>query len=226
MVRARCRPFAVVVASLLAGCAAPPVPVLRDALTWTFDDCAAGALPAGFAIDATRRVGPLATWEVVAAADAPSGGKALSLSYPNHKSYDSFNLCWHRGTAFRDGMLAVKLCARSGKEDQGGGLIWRARGPDDYYVARLNPLEGNLRLYHVTGGNRTMLASADCKAAVGQWHELRVEHHGEAIRCAVDGAVLIDVIDATLPGAGGVGLWTKADAATDFDDLRVEGAAR
>lgn len=124
---------------------------------------------------------------------------------------------------FGDGTLDVKLCARSGKEDQGGGLLWRAKGPDDYYVVRLNPLESNLRLYTVKDGNREMLASADVPAAVGQWHQLRVEHRGEHIRCAIDGRFVIDLSDATFPEPGGIGVWTKADAATDFDDLVVTG---
>jgi hypothetical protein len=207
---------------LLSACVHSPAP-LQGVREWHFDDVAAGGLPEGFVVDATRRVGALATWEVGVSAGAPSGSQALLLSYPNHKSYDSFNLCWHRGIGFRDGSISVRLCARSGKEDQGGGLLWRAQGPDDYYVARLNPLEGNLRLYHVLGGNRTMLASADCEAKVGQWYELRIEHHGQRIRAAVDGKVLLEVDDAALGAPGGVGVWTKADAATDFDDLRIEG---
>lgn len=215
--------FPLAVFLLCAACSTAPAP-LQGVHEWHFDDVAAGSLPSGFAADATRRVGPLATWEVAPSPGAPSGGTALSLSYANHKSYDSFNLCWNRGLAFRDGSITVRLCARSGKEDQGGGLLWRAQGPDDYYVARLNPLEGNLRLYHVLGGNRTMLASADCEAKTGQWYELRIEHRGQRIRAAVDGKVLVEVDDAALGGPGGIGVWTKADAATDFDDLRIEGA--
>jgi hypothetical protein len=205
-----------------AACAAPPEP-LRGSRRWTFDDTAEGKLPAGFVVDATRRVGALATWEVVAVANAPSAPKVLALTYPNHKSYDSFNLCWVPGLSFRDGVLGVKFCARSGKEDQGGGLIWRATGPNDYYVVRLNPLESNLRLYHVVGGTRTMLASADCAARTGEWHELRIEHRGDWITCSVDGQERLSVRDATLTAAGGIGLWTKADAATEFDDLVVQG---
>lgn len=210
-------------AAAFPACSTAPTP-LQGRLQWTFDDVPEGKLPFGFVVDATRRVGALATWEVVAAAGAPSPPRALALTYPNHKSYDSFNLCWLPGAAFRDGVITVKFCARSGKEDQGGGLIWRAQGPNDYYVARLNPLEANLRLYHVVGGTRTMLASADCTARTGEWHELRIEHRGDLIQCAVDGQERLSVRDATFTGPGGVGLWTKADAATEFDDLVVEGA--
>jgi hypothetical protein len=207
---------------LLFACTAAPAPLVGER-TWSFDDVSVGGLPAGFVVDATRRVGPLATWEVVAG-QGQGASQVLSLSYPNHKSYDSFNLCWLPALGFQDGLLKVRLCARSGKEDQGGGLFWRARGPGDYYVARLNPLEGNLRLYHVVGGNRTMLASADCKAEVGAWHELSISHIGTSITCALDGDVKIQLRDDTLAGPGGVGLWTKADAATDFDDLQVTAA--
>jgi hypothetical protein len=218
--------IAILLVLLFATACATPPPAFEGTRGWSFDDVPAGSLPQGFEVDATRRVGPLATWEVADSAGAPSPRQALSLSYPNHKSYDSFNLCWVRGISFLDGVISVRLCARSGTEDQGGGLMWRVHGPNDYYVARLNPLESNLRLYHVVDGNRTMLASADCEAKIGQWHELRIEHRGDVIRAAVDGAQKMEVRDATISRAGGVGVWTKADAATDFDDLHIEGPGR
>lgn len=207
----------------LSACASTGSPPLHGERRLAFDDVAAGKLPAGWRADATRRVGPLATWEVADSAGAPSAPHALSLSYPNHKQYDSFNLCWTPTLQFGDGTLEVSVCARSGKEDQGGGLLWRAAGPDDYYVVRLNPLEGNLRLYVVQRGNREMLASADAKADKDRWYRLSVTHVGTRIECRVDGRLLLTVDDPTLPAAGGVGVWTKADAATDFDDLLVVG---
>ncbi len=210
---------------LSSACHSPPEPLVGER-RWHFDDVAQGELPAGWRVDATRRVGPLATWECTAAKDAPSTPQALSLSYPNHKQYDSFNLCWTPDVPFLDGTLRVMVCGRSGKEDQGGGLIWRAAGPDDYYVVRLNPLEGNLRLYTVQHGNRSMLASADVPATIGRWYELAVTHTQDLIECRVDGRTLISFADATFQHPGGIGVWTKADAATDFDDLVVTGAPR
>jgi hypothetical protein len=207
----------------LSACEATTTQPLRGELRLGFDELAAGKLPAGWVADATRRVGPLATWEVADSAGAPSAPHALSLSYPNHKQYDSFNLCWTPAVQFADGTLEVSVCARSGKEDQGGGILWRAQGPDDYYIVRLNPLESNLRLYVVQRGNREMLASAEAKAELGRWYRLAVTHQGQRIECRVDGQLLLTVDDATLPQAGGVGVWTKADAATDFDDFVVLG---
>jgi hypothetical protein len=203
---------------LLAACHTAPAPLAGE-VRWAFEDVAAGKLPTGWLADATRRVGPLATWEVAESAGAPSAKHALSLSYPNHKQYDSFNLCWTPDVRFLDGTLEVSVCARSGKEDQGGGVLWRAQGPNDYYVVRLNPLEANLRLYTVKNGNREMLASADAPAQADAWHRIRVDHVGSDIRIALDGKQLIAVKDATFAGAGGIGVWTKADAATDFDDV-------
>lgn len=203
----------------LAACAGAPA--LQQPLTWSFEDVADGKLPSGFAADATRRVGPLASWEVTASRGCPSGKQALCLTYPNHKQYDSFNLCWTRELSFGDGTLAVSLCARSGEEDQGGGLIWRAQSPDDYYIARLNPLESNLRLYKVIGGNREMLADAKVTADLHQWVRMQITMRGTHMTVAIDGKVLLQADDQALPKAGGVGVWTKADAATDFDDLTV-----
>lgn len=194
-------------------------PPLAGEVRWSFEDAAVGKLPAGWVADATRRVGPLATWEVAESAGAPSPKQALSLSYPNHKQYDSFNLCWSPEVRLLDGTLEVSVCARSGKEDQGGGLLWRAQGPNDYYVVRLNPLESNLRLYTVKAGNREMLASADAPAKANAWYRIRVTHIGNDIRVALDGKELLAVQDDTFGNAGGIGVWTKADAATDFDDL-------
>lgn len=91
-------------------------------------------------------------------------------------------------------------------------------------MARLNPLEHNLRLYFVKDGSRTMLASAEVAVPTGSWSELRADHRGDHITVWLDGVQLLEARDATFPQPGGIGLWTKADATTDFDDLRVEPA--
>ena len=109
----------------------------------------------------------------------------------------------------------------SGEEDQGGGPIWRLQDKDNYYVCRANPLEGNFRLYVVQDGERKQLADAVAEIAAGQWHAIRVEHNGNRIECWLDGEKLLETIDDSLPAAGGFGFWTKADAVTFFDDLRV-----
>jgi uncharacterized membrane protein YkoI len=207
----------------------------------SFDHVPAGGLPDGWKIDGTGQKGPLATWMVVADVTSPSKSKAtngkassgkttndkegqrnvLTLTSTNHDSANTFNLCWTDRIRFQNGVIEASMKPMSGKEDQGGGLIWRAKDKDDYYVCRANPLESNFRVYYVKGGRRHQLASADVDIAAGAWHKIRVDHESEHISCSLDGKKLLDVIDPTFPDAGGVGFWTKADAVSSFDGLQV-----
>jgi len=214
----------------LGGCAAgvgdvpPPETAaqaaLEPAVVFDFDGTPLGALPEGWRVGATRASGPLARWAVVAAADAPTPPNALALTAPPSAGA-GFNLCWTDAVRFGDGALELAFRADRGAEDQGGGPIWRVQGEDDYYLCRMNPLESNFRVYCVKGGERRQLASAEVAAARGSWHRIRVEHAGAHIVCTLDGTTRLEVSDTTLPQAGGVGLWTKADAATSFDSLSV-----
>jgi hypothetical protein len=106
----------------------------------------------------------------------------------------------------------------AGQIDRGGGLIWRAKDGRNYYVARFNPLEDNYRVYKVVDGKRTQLQSADVKAPAG-WCDLRVVMLGDHIWCYLNGQLWLDVRDETFKSEGLIGLWTKADAQSVFDDL-------
>lgn len=176
---------------------------------WTFEDDAPGAPARGF----TTASG---TWGVVS---LPEGGKALAQSASSPD--DVFNVALADGASAQDLDLSVRLRAVAGKDDQGGGLVWRARDAKNYYIARFNPLEDNFRVYHVVAGVRTQLQSADVKYS-SDWHTLRVTMTGDHITGGLDGKPLLDVRDATIKGAGMVGLWSKADARTQFDDLRLD----
>ncbi|MDF1799211.1 MAG: hypothetical protein P1V81_08560 [Planctomycetota bacterium] len=132
-----------------------------------------------------------------------------------------YNLTWAPGLAPADLDLTVRLQRIDGVEDQGGGPAWRIQGPDDYYVARWNPLEHNYRVYLVEGGYRHELGSATVYAQKDGWHELRVRMVGDAITCWLDGHEQLSVSDATHTEPGHVGLWTKADARTRFTRLVV-----
>lgn len=197
-------------------------PALASPRTWHFDDLLPGALPRGFTVDARRGGGAPPGWGARPDVTAPSTPNMLSLHRMDHSGGDTFNLCWTDAVGFGDGTLAVRLRAMGGQEDQGGGLLWRARDRDNCYFARLNPLANNLRLYCVEGGNRTMLASAEVDVPTGSWNELRIDHRGSHITVSLDGKQLLEAHDDTFTGPGGIGMWTKADATTDFDDLRVE----
>jgi hypothetical protein len=230
------RAAGLVVLAALAACGAPgdpghtpAAPAATGSARFGFDADPAGRVPHGWTVAATRSGvgGPgatLATWAVVADPGAPSPGQALALTAASHGQQDTFNLCWTRDVAFRDGRLAVAVKAVGGEVDQGGGLIWRARDPDNYYICRFNPLERNVRVYRVTGGVRHQLDSAVVDAAPGAWHLLEVLADGPRITCILDGKTRLEAVDHALPDAGGVGLWTKADAVTSFDDLQVDDA--
>lgn len=177
--------------------------------TWTFDDEATGRIASGF----TNEVGE---WKV-----APSDkGKALAQSAKNANSV--FNITLIGDTNARDVDLSVRMKPVAGETDQGGGLVWRGRDAKNYYLARYNPLEDNYRLYKVVNGKRTLIQNADIGHTDG-WHTLRVAMVGDHIECYYDGKKYLDARDATFTGAGKIGLWSKADAQSQFDDLTFGG---
>ncbi|MCP4249639.1 MAG: DUF1080 domain-containing protein [bacterium] len=189
--------------------------------TWNFDDESADKVPAGWSIRETKPTERPATWKVVADETAPSKPNVLALTETKNGS-GTFNLAIADKTAFKDLDLTVKVEAVSGFEDQGGGPIWRCRDENNYYVCRFNPLESNYRVYKVVDGQRKKLASAKVETVAGQWYTVRVTMIGDRIACYLDGKKLLEATDDALTDPGMVGLWTKADAATRFDDLSVQ----
>lgn len=156
-------------------------------------------------------------WQIVKA----EGGKTV-MQQTGEAGDAEFNVAVYDGGAFYgDVDLSVRVRSLSGREDQGGGLIWRYRDKDNYYIARFNPLEDNYRVYKVINGHRKMLKSAALHAPDG-WHSLRVTMKGDNIACYFDGKAYLQASDNSFPQAGKIGLWTKADAKTQFDDLTLE----
>ncbi len=206
---------AVFMAISVGASAAPAVQV-------SFDDVSDGKLPQGWTAAATNPTGPLAHWTVVADPAANSPPNVVSLTQISDRSGGHFNLAWAPGIRFQNGEIEVAVRADSGRGDQGGGPMWRVRDANNYYVARYNPLENNFRIYYVQNGRRIQLASAEnVRVATGQWLTVRIVHNGFHIEGWIDGQRLLEFDDGTFPDEGGVGLWTKADAATSFDDLIV-----
>lgn len=183
--------------------------------------------PAGWVAAATHASGPLAGWGVTL--DRSSSGqpnRSLTLVKIRDASSSVFNLFWTRQVLFLDGELNVQMRANSGAEDQGGGLIWRVKDENNYYVARYNPLENNFRLYYVKAGSRTQLATREgLKSAPGEWVNLRIAHHGQYIQGWFQGKLAWQVSDVQFLNGGGVGLWTKADAASSFSDFALRRTA-
>jgi hypothetical protein len=178
-----------------------------------------GELPSGWTAAHTGQ-GTGSVWKVVEDATAPHGTKVLAqTSDQGRKRF--FNLCVAERTSFKDVDMSVAFKAVAGKEDQGGGLVWRYKDADNYYIARMNPLEDNYRVYKVAAGVRTQLGTTGMKVPAGQWHRIRVVQEGQHIQCYFDGKLRLDVNDETFKDAGKIGLWTKADAQTYFADMQA-----
>ena len=179
-----------------------------------------GRVPAGWKADKTGK-GDGSVWKVMADDSAPSkSGYVLAQTAESPNAV--FNLCIAEDTNYKDVEISVAFKAVKGKNDQGGGLVWRYRDANNYYIARMNPLEDNFRVYKVVDGKRIQLGSADVNAPAGTWHTVKVEHKGDHIECYLDGKQYLDVQDPTFKDAGKIGLWTKADAQSYFDELKVE----
>ena len=181
-------------------------------MSWNFDSDTASQIARGF----TNEVGE---WKVEADNTAPSRPNVLAQRA--RSSGPTFNMTLIGSTSYKDVDISVSMKAGAGSIDQGGGLVWRARDARNYYVARYNPLEDNYRVYKVENGVRSAeFQNANAPASPG-WHTLRATMTGDRIECYYDGKKYLDVRDATFKDAGRIGLWTKADAQTRFDDLTV-----
>lgn len=198
-----------------------------------FNVMEAGQPPSGFTTAVTGGGGNVA-WVVQDDPLKEGAGKVLVQTSTDSTNY-RFPLCIADGFSARDVDLSVRFTPISGTVDRAAGLVWRYRDADNYYVVRANALEGNVVLYKVQDGKRTDLKPTDAgwlaygakaEVASGKWSELRVSARGNRFAVALNGKHLFDVEDATIPGAGKVGLWTKADSVTAFDDLTAESADR
>ena len=131
----------------------------------------------------------------------------------------TFPWCVRKGPSLADGFVEVKFRPEAGTQDQAGGVVWRWKNGDNYYVARGNALEDNVSLYYTERGRRNTIKYVDAPVPANQWHTLRVEFLGKRIKVALNGKTCIEVEDGRIAGAGAVGVWTKADSVTAFDDF-------
>ena len=193
---------------------------LAIAETVNFDDMKVGASPPGWT--ATQTGSGSAKWSVEKDDSAPSKPNVLKQS-----GQATFPVCIKDDTSFKNGFVELKFKPVSGREDQAGGVIWRAKDSNNYYIARANALEGNVVLYKTVNGKRSSLDIVGRKGGYGvkepvssgQWHTLRVEFAGNRFKLIFDGKHLFEVEDTTFTEAGKVGVWTKADSVTLFDDF-------
>ncbi len=200
------------------------VPVVED-----FENpVEATGLPKGFAPAVTVEPalpgnkapeGKLAKWAVV---DEPSrrGKKVLKLAESRNRGA-IYNLFLRDEKAPADLSVWVRLRADAGYEDRGGGVIWRMVDEQNYYLARWNPLEKTICVYRVVKGRRITLQFVPVAGVSGEWHSLQASMKGRVITLSFDDAPVLSLPDDTFKAAGRVGLWTRSDATSSFDDLTI-----
>lgn len=180
--------------------------------TVNFDTFKIGEPPPGW--NATKTGTGQAKWTVEKDDTAPSKPNVLKQS-----GQATYPVCIKDDTNLKDGFVEVKFKPISGKEDKAGGLIWRAKDSNNYYVARANALEDNVTIYDTVNGRRTERKRMGVKVAPNQWHTLRIDFQGSHFTVTLDGKKALEWDDQTFKDSGKVGVWTKADSVTLFDDF-------
>jgi hypothetical protein len=177
-----------------------------------------GGEPADFTFWRTGQ-GAAGQWTVVPDATA-ANGRAIAQVSKDRTDY-RFPLAVYKPYSGKDLEFSVRFKPVAGTVDQAGGIAVRLSTPDDYYVARANALEGNVRFYRVVKGKREQLASANAKVATNQWHTLALKAEGDRFTVSFDGKTLLSAQDRTFSDAGKIALWTKADSVTYFDTISI-----
>jgi hypothetical protein len=197
---------------LLASLAGIAVTAFASADTVNFDNLKTGAPPPGWT--ATQTGNGSAKWSVEKDDSAPSQPNVLKQS-----GEATFPVCFKNDTSLKDGFVEVKFKPITGKEDQAGGVIWRVQDANNYYIARANALEDNVTIYHTINGKRVAFKNINTKVTSGVWHTLRVDLEGNKFTVSFDGNKVIEATDESFAKAGKVGVWTKADSVTLFDNF-------
>lgn len=192
--------------------------------TFDFAGDAVGQSPKGFTFGHTAKVGTPGTWVVQA-----EGANQYLAQTSADSTNARFPVAVVSDFSTTDVDVSVRFKPVSGRVDQAAGLVWRYQNEDNYYLVRANALENNVVLYKVERGRRTDLPlmgagrtyGKAAKVPAGQWSTLRVVATGPRFQVSLNGVALYEVEDATFAGAGRVGVWTKADSITHFDDLTI-----
>jgi hypothetical protein len=186
----------------------------------SFESTKTGVAPEGWTATLTGSGDP--KWTVEDDATAPSKSKVLKQS-----GRATYPLLLKNDTSIKDGFVEVKLKAIAGSQDRAAGIVWRAKDANNYYVTRANALEDNVVLYKTVNGVRSPLDivgrkggyGTDIKVPANIWHSLRIDFKGARFSVSFNSRQLFEVEDSTFADAGKVGLWTKADSVTLFDEV-------
>ena len=219
-------PSALIVVSFIAslqlslGTVAAQAETASPAPAWNFDTEQPGTLPGEFSIGTLFDGRPAGDWQVLATERAKSPPHVLVQRMAKGAEH-AYKVVLLKNAFAADLTLAVSFLPIQGQADMGGGLIWRAADDRNYYLARANPLEQNIRVYRVEKGIRHLLENFNQTIDVKQWRTLRVTHQGCRVNIFYDDKQVFDLCDKTFHH-GMIGLWTKSDAVTYFDNLQLQ----
>ena len=201
---------------------------LCAAQTINFDSAAVGSVPASWTVAMTH-AGGAPKWEVLKDDTAPSKPNVLAQTSTD-RTGGRFPLAIYEKANLTNGAVTVRFKPVSGSGDQAAGIVWRYKDPDNYYIVRANALENNVVLYKVEAGKRISLAPKGTPTKTygvkhpvpsGVWSALSVSFQGNLFTVSFNDQKLFEVEDSTFSEAGKVGLWTKADSVTHFDDFQA-----
>lgn len=212
------RSFVAAAAIVFAGVTVMPASAQKPPVQIDIAAMPPGQAPPGFAFARTGS-GAAGEWQVVADSSA-AAGKAIAQTSKDTTDY-RFPLAVYQPISATNVDVVVRFKPLAGRVDQAGGIAVRLAGPDDYYVARANALEDNVRFYRVVKGRRQELKGANIKVAGNQWHTLGLRAEGERFTVSFDGRALFTAADKTFANAGRVALWTKADSVTHFEAISI-----
>jgi hypothetical protein len=203
---------------------------VTGAETIRFDTVRPGSIPADWTVAMTH-TGAAPKWEIRSDSSAPSKPNVLAQVSAD-RSDGRFPLAILNRIDYRDGEVSVKFKTVTGKMDQAAGLVWRYRDPNNYYLVRANAIENNIVMYKVENGNRISLApkgkppktyGVRHRIPSRTWNILRVSFKKSRFEVYFDHRKVFEVEDSTFTQPGKLGLWTKADSVTYFDDFQFLG---
>ena len=210
---------AVTVTACLLACASTGAVAQTGAIMIPIEKMTIGAAPTDFEF---ARTGQGATGQWVVLEDASAASKRAIEQSNTDRTDHRFPLAIYQPTSTKNVEVSLRFKPLAGRVDQAGGIAVRLSTPDDYYVARANALEDNVRFYRVVKGKREQLASANAKVEPNQWHTLGIKAENDRFTVTFDGKQLHSTTDKTFSAPGRVALWTKSDSVTRFDQINIQ----
>jgi hypothetical protein len=124
---------------------------------------------------------------------------------------------------FENGEISVRFQMVGGALDRCAGILFDVKPNGDYLTVRYNGTEDNVVLWTFNNGVRKFVNRAPTLVPLelGTWHTLRISVHGTSLKSWLDDKPMHDYT-LPAPASGKVGVWSKTDSMTEFDDFVVK----